>query len=142
MITINILYGSSCVGKSHIMNSMKGAIFRIEMDDCEYWKFPENERVKICIDYFIVKIKESIENNYKKIIATCGYLPLPDNEIYHKIEKEFNLKIEHTLVLNKSIIEYKQKINKRQRQDIMEQLIKDYHWRESGKHKYDNIIIN
>ena len=34
MIT-NILYAVH-VGKSHIMNSMKGTIFRIEMDNCEY----------------------------------------------------------------------------------------------------------
>ena len=102
MIKVNILYGSSCVGKSYIMNSIiSDSIFKIEMDDCEYWKFPENERVKICIDYFILKIKESIKNNYQNIIATCGYLPLPDNIIYTKIEKDFDLKIEHTLVLNK-----------------------------------------
>jgi hypothetical protein len=89
MIRVNILYGSSCVGKSYIVNSISDNIFKIEMDDCEYWKFPENERAKICIDYFILKIKESIKNNYKNIIATCGYLPLPVNKIYSKIEKEF-----------------------------------------------------
>ena len=142
MIKINILYGSSCVGKSHRMNSMNKSLFKIEMDDCEYWKFPENERAKICVDYFILKIKESIENNYKNIIATCGYLPLPDDKIYTKIEKDFNSKIKHTLILNKNIDEYKKKIFKRQRQSIMNQLIKDYQWRETGKQKYDNIIIN
>ena len=142
MIRINILYGSSCVGKSHIMNSMGDDIFKIETDDCEYWKFPEKERARICIDYFILKIKESIKNNYKNIIATCGYLPLPDSKIYGKIEKDFDLKIEHTLILNKSIDEYKEKIVKRQRQSVMNQLINDYQWRETDKQMYDKIIIN
>ena len=59
MIKVNILYGSSCVGKSHIMNSMGNNIFKIEMDNCEYWKFIEKERAGICIDYFVLKIKIS-----------------------------------------------------------------------------------
>lgn len=142
MVKIKILYGSSCVGKSHIMNimyTMDNSLFKIEIDDCEYWKYPENERTDLCINYFVNKIKE---NKKQDIIATCGHLPLPDNEIYNKIEKEFNLEIEHTLVLNKDINEYKEKIIKRQRQSIMNQLIKDYHWRESGKCKYDTIIYN
>ena len=142
MIRINILYGSSCVGKSYIMNSMDKSLFKIEIDNCEYWKFPENERARICIDYFILKIKESINKNYKNIIFTCGYLPLPDSKIYTKIEKDFDLKIVHTLILNKSIDEYKEKIIKRQRHSVMNQLIKDYQWRETGKQKYNNIIIN
>lgn len=142
MIKIKILYGSSCVGKSHIMNTISNndnSLFKIEMDDCEYWKYSEDERTNICINYFIKRIKD---NKKQKIIATCGHLPLPDNKIYKKIEREFNLKIEHTLVLNKSIEDYKNKIIKRQRELIMNQLINDYLWRESVKHKYDNIILN
>ena len=142
MVKIKILYGSSCVGKSHIMNSMNESLFKIELDDCEYWNYPENERKRICIDYFISKIKESILNKYKNIIATCGYLPLPDNNIYTTIENEFNLKIEHILIMNKNMSEYKKKIIKRKRQSVMNQLIKDYKWRESGKHMYNNVIIN
>ena len=38
--------------------------------------------------------------------------------------------------------EYKKKIIKRKRQSVMNQLIKDYKWRESGKHMYNNVIIN
>jgi guanylate kinase len=142
MVKIKILYGSSCVGKSHIMNSMNESLFKIELDDCEYWNYPENERTIICINYFISKIKESIVNKEQNIIATCGHLPLPDDDVYNKIEKEFNFKIEHILIMNKNIDEYKKKIIKRQRQSVMNQLIKDYKWRESCKFKYDKIVIN
>lgn len=89
-----------------------------------------------------MKIKESIKNNYNNIIATCGYLPLPDDNIYIKIENNFDLKIEHILIMNKNIDEYKKKIIKRQRQSLMDQLIKDYYWRESNINLYNKILVN
>ena len=64
---IQILYGSSCIGKSTRMCSMDNSYYKLEMDDCKYWLLPENKRVQKCIDYLIENIK--INNNKKDMIV-------------------------------------------------------------------------
>lgn len=141
MFNITILYGSSCVGKSYLLKKMDNSYLKVEMDDCQYWLHPEHKRKNLCINYLINKIKENSENK-KNMIVTCGYLPLPNYYIYSNIEKGFCVKIEHVLVLIDDINNYKNNIIKRRREELMNQLIKDYKWRESGKKLYNKIIFN
>ena len=44
------------------------------------------------------------------MIITCGYLPLPNNYIYKKLEQGFNINLKHVLVLIKNINTYKNSI--------------------------------
>ena len=141
MFNLTILYGSSCVGKSYLMNKMDNCCLKVEMDDCKYWLHAEKKRKNICINYLISKIKENLEQN-KDMIVTCGYLPLPNNYIYKKLEQGFNINLKHVLVLIKNINTYKNNICKRDRNDLMNELILNYQWREKGKNLYDEIIYN
>ena len=141
MFNLTILYGSSCVGKSYLMNKMDNCCLKVEMDDCKYWLHAEEKRKNICINYLISKIKENLEQN-KDMIVTCGYLPLPNNYIYKKLEQGFNINLKHVLVLIKNINTYKNNICKRDRNDLMNELILNYQWREKGKNLYDEIIYN
>lgn len=43
MYTVTILHGSSCVGKSTIMNSKGHQTFKIEMDECDNWNVKKTE---------------------------------------------------------------------------------------------------
>ena len=82
MININILYGSSCVGKSTIMkkqiegiNKVNGinkvyGINKVEMDDCNYWVFNKNQWSDICINFLIENIIDNLHE--KDMIFTCG----------------------------------------------------------------------
>ena len=152
MINVNILYGSSCVGKSTIMkkqidginkvnciNKVYG-INKVEMDDCNYWVFNKNQWSDICINFLI----ENIINNLheKDMMFTCGGLPLPDHSIYRQLETEYSIKFVHKLILVKDIDEYKSYIKKRKRCDIMDSLLEHYKWMESTKDLYDEIIWN
>lgn len=141
MFNLTILYGSSCVGKSYLMNKMDNCCLKVEMDDCKYWLYAEEKRKNICINYLISKIKENLEQN-KDMIITCGYLPLPNNYIYKKLEQGFNINLKHVLVLIKNINTYKNNICKRNRNDLINELISNYQWREKGKTLYDEIIYN
>ena len=140
MININILYGSSCVGKSTIMNNKIDGINKVEMDDCKFWIFKEDQWSNICINFLI----ENIINNIHKsdIIMTCGGLPLPNHNIYRQLEEEYSIKFIHTLVLVKDLEKYKSYIKKRNRCDIMDNLLENYKWRESTKDLYDEITWN
>jgi len=51
MVIVNILYESSCVGKSYIMKNRKGNYNKIEMDDYQYWALNELEW-QIIVFYF------------------------------------------------------------------------------------------
>jgi hypothetical protein len=140
MISINILYGSSCSGKSTIIKKQIYGINKVEMDDCNYWEFYEDEWVEICINFLIENI---INNLHKKdIIVTCGALPLPDHSIYRQLEEQYSIKFVHSLILVKDIDNYKSYIKKRKRCDIMDSLLEHYKWRESTKDLYDTIIWN
>jgi len=136
MIYINILYGNSRIGKSTFMNKSN----KIEMDDCKYWLFKENEWTDICINYLI----ENIINNLHKsdMIFTCGILPLPNHPIYNQLEKEYSIKFIHTLILVKNDDKYKLYIKKRHREHIINKLLEDYKWRNSDKDLYHEIIYN
>jgi hypothetical protein len=138
MIKINILHGSSCVGKSTIMNNKVGGVNKVEMDDCNFWRFRDIEWHNICINFLIENI---INNLHKKdMIVTCGGLPLPNHEVYAQLEKEYSIKFVHTLVLVKDIENYKSYIKKRKRTDIMNYLLEQYKWRESTKDLHDDVI--
>ena len=136
MIYINILYGNSRIGKSTFMNKSN----KIEMNNCKYWLFKENEWTDICINYLI----ENIINNLHKsdMIFTCGMLPLPNNPIYSQLEKEYSIKFIHTLILVKNDDKYKLYIKKRHREHIINKLLEDYKWRNSDKDLYHEIIYN
>ena len=136
MIYINILYGNSRIGKSTFMNKSN----KIEMNNCKYWLFKENEWTDICINYLI----ENIINNLHKsdMIFTCGMLPLPNNAIYSQLEKEYSIKFIHTLILVKNDDKYKLYIKKRHREHIINKLLEDYKWRNSDKDLYHEIIYN
>ena len=136
MIYINILYGNSRIGKSTFMNKSN----KIEMNNCKYWLFKENEWSDICINYLI----ENIINNLHKsdMIFTCGMLPLPNNPIYSQLEKEYSIKFIHTLILVKNDDKYKLYIKKRHREHIINKLLEDYKWRNSDKDLYHEIIYN
>tara|TARA_B110000967_G_scaffold173460_1_gene185081 strand:- start:487 stop:897 length:411 start_codon:yes stop_codon:yes gene_type:complete len=136
MIYINILYGNSRIGKSTFMNKSN----KIEMNNCKYWLFKENEWTDICINYLI----ENIINNLHKsdMIFTCGMLPLPNHPIYNQLEKEYSIKFIHTLILVKNDDKYKLYIKKRHREHIINKLLEDYKWRNSDKDLYHEIIYN
>ena len=170
MIEINILHGSSCVGKSTIMNNNLGLISnvknnglisnkstadnqypihiepqfigvnKIEMDDCKYWRFKESEWSNICINFLIEHIIKNLHR--KNIIVTCGELPIPNNEIYSKLKKEYSINFFHTLVLVKDIDTYKSYIRKRHKDNIMSELLEQYKCKESTKDLYDLVVYN
>ena len=110
------------------------------MDDSKYWLFSKDKWSNICINYLI----ENIINNLHKqdMIVACGGLPLPNDNIYSQLEKEYSIKFIHTLVLVKNVDKYKSYINKRNRTDIMDTLLEHYKWRESTAHLHDEIIYN
>ena len=140
MIYINILYGSSCVGKSTFMNTQNNKSIKVEMDKCKYWVFKETDRSNICINYLI----ENIINNLHKynMIFTCGGLPLPNDPIYNQLEKEYSIRFIHTLILVKNRDKYKLYINQKKRENIINKLLEDYKWSENTKDLYDEIIYN
>ena len=142
-----ILHGSSCIGKSYIMNkiyvSKLDDYSKLEMDNCGYWKNHPNDTKKkneICVDFLIKNIKN------KNMIVTCGGLPAPCSEnayeIYKNIETKYNIEIKHILVLCKNIINYKKNIIKRGLGKNMNELLKSYKWRYDNKQYYDRIIYN
>ena len=143
---INILYGSSCVGKSTLMRNMpKENFIKIEMDDCEYWRNPENQWEDISIEYLKKSIINNINNNPIKkteMVITCGGLPLPTHEIYNELSEKYNIKFFHILIICKNMDIYKKQIIKRGRVNIIEKLINDHKWRENNKDIYDKILIN
>ena len=140
MININILYGSSCVGKSTFMNKNNDTYNKVEMDDCNYWVFKAAEWSNICINYLIENI---IDNLHKSnMIVTCGGLSLPNHPIYSQLEKEYSIKFIHTLILVKSRDKYKLYIKQRKRAHIINKLLEDYKWRESTPDLYNEIIWN
>ena len=138
MIKINILHGSSCIGKSTIMKNKIGGITKVEMDDCKFWLFKEAEWPKICVAFLI----ENIINNLheKDMIVTCGGLPLPIHPIYTQLEAQYSIKFVHTLVLVEDLDTYKSYIKKRKRTDIMNYLLEQYKWMESTKDLHDDVI--
>ena len=138
---IIILYGSSCVGKSTLMKNMPDDnIIKVEVDDCEYWRHPEEQWEALSIEYLNKKIKENGDN--VDMVFTCGGLPLPDHEIYKDLTEKYNIKFLHVLVVSKSMDLYKAQIVLRGREKIMDQLLEDHEWRESNKHLYDKVVIN
>jgi guanylate kinase len=150
MIKVNILYGSSCVGKSTIMNNdnnkynykykYKYNYNKVEMDTSNYRVFNEEEWEEICINFLIENIINNL--NTKDMIVTCGALPLPNHTIYTQLEEQYSIKFIHSLILVKDIDKYKTFIKKRNRDDSMEKLLEDYKWRESTSELYDEIIFN
>ena len=138
MISINILYGSSCSGKSTIIKKQIYGINKVEMDDCKFWEFYEEEWPKICINFLIENI---INNLHKKdMIVTCGALPLPDHSIYRQLEEQYSIKFIHSLILVKDIDNYK--IFNNHIDSIMNKLIDDYKWGVGTPELYDTIIWN
>ena len=145
-IIVNILYGCCCVGKSTIMEKANKNVNKVEMDDCKYWLFEEEQRSDICINYLIEQIILNLHNpDYPTkldMIVTCGNLPLPNDNVYTQLEKQYSIKFIHTLVLVKNIEKYKSYINSRNRTNIMDTLLEQYKWRESTQDLYDEIIYN
>ena len=119
MILINILFG-----KSSIMKKNKENITKVDMDNCNYWRFDSSEWENLCINYLIENI---IINLHKKdMIITCGGLPLPNHDIYYQLEQEYSIKFYHTLILEK--------------ESMINKLLENYKWGESNKEMYNSII--
>ena len=142
MTLINILYGSSCVGKStHMLNS-SDEFFKVEMDDIIFWTKEKKLWKQICLDYLIENIIKN-KNTKKNMIITCGGLPLPSDPVYKEIEVNHSVVFKHTLILIKDKDQYLKQIKKR---NILihkyNELIESYKWRESTKDLYDEILIN
>ena len=142
MNLINILYGSSCVGKStHMLNS-SDEFLKVEMDDTNFWKKEKKLWQQICLDFLIQNIIKN-KNTKKDMIVTCGDLPIPSHPVYKEIEVNHNVVFKHTLILTKDKDQYLKQVKKR---NILihkyNGLIKSYKWRESTKDLYDEILIN
>ena len=146
MMLINILFGSSCVGKSTIMERASCQNYKVEMDHAKYWEFEEKLWPDICFNFLIKHIernKRSKQNNItKNMIVTCGGLPDPTHPLYEKIEKTHNVVFRHTLVLTKSEKQYLKQIKKRKRMDVIETLMEHYRWREGTQNLYHEVFIN
>ena len=141
---VKILFGSSCVGKSTLMKNMPNHnIIKVETDDCEYWRHPEDQWEYHSIEYFKKKIKENVnKNGNNNMVFTCGALPLPNHKIYKELSTQYGITFFHILVICKNIEIYKKQIIKRGRENIMEQLLNDHEWRISNKDLYDKVLIN
>ena len=142
MTLINILYGSSCVGKStHMLNS-SDEFLKVEMDDTNFWKKEKKLWQQICLDFLIQNIIKN-KNTKKDMIVTCGDLPIPSHPVYKEIEVNHSVVFKHTLILTKDKDQYLKQVKKR---NILihkyNGLIKSYKWRESTKDLYDEILIN
>lgn len=139
-INITILYGSSCVGKSTIMGLKNSNLYKVEMDDSNFWELDKSMWSDYCLNYLSECI--SANTDRKDIIATCGGLPLPNHPEYLELEKEHTVSFIHTLVLTRTIDDYKKNIVERKLTNKTEELIKNYNWRKSTINLYDNIIFN
>jgi len=126
------------------METMKDSFLKLEMDDCEYWLLPEKERENKCITFLIdaIKSNSSSSSSSKDMVVTCGYLPLPNDQIYRKIETDYGITLKHILILVKDKGDYIKYIKKRGNDDQVNQLLKDYEWRENNKNLYDSILFN
>ena len=152
MTLINILYGSSCVGKStHMLNS-SDEFFKVEMDNTKFWTKEKRLWPQICLDYLIENIIKN-KNTKKNMIITCGGLPLPSDPVYKEIEVNHSVVFKHTLILTKDKDQYLKQIKKREllgsrprnmagRPCEYDELIESYKCRESDKDLYDEILIN
>ena len=146
MMLINILFGSSCVGKSSLMERSSGQNYKVEMDDAKYWEFEEKLWPDICFNFLIQHIEKNKSNKQNKLIpnmiVTCGGLPDPTHHFYEKIEKTHNVVFRHSLVLTKSSKQYLKQIKKRKRFDIVDTLMEHYKSREGSQNLYHEVIIN
>ena len=152
MTLINILYGSSCVGKStHMLNS-SDEFLKVEMDDTNFWKKEKKLWQQICLDFLIQNIIKN-KNTKKDMIVTCGDLPIPSHPVYKEIEVNHSVVFKHTLILTKDKDQYLKQIEKRDllgslphntagRPCEYNELIESYKCRESDKDLYDEILIN
>jgi hypothetical protein len=139
-ITITILYGSSCVGKSTLMNRKNSNLVKVEMDDCAFWKLDKSHWPDCCFSYLLQEI--SVNSQRQDMIVTCGGLPLPNHPKYSEIENENQVSFIHTLVLTASNDDYIKNIIERGLSKKKDELVIDYKWRKSTIGLYDNIIIN
>ena len=140
MYTVTILHGSSCVGKSTLMNSQGDEMFKIEMDACDNWERNQEEWPAVCLPYLSQRLAENTEQ--KDVVATCGGLPLPTHPGYTAIADEHNVRFVHTLVLVPCTADYVRQIIERQRAGKMQELLEHYQWRERGRHLYDGVVVN
>lgn len=124
MILINILFGSSCVGKSTLMQRANKLNYKVEMDNTKFWEYEEKLWSNICFNFLI---KHIIKNKAKRnMVMTCGGLPDPSSPIYEHIEKKYNVVFRHSLVLTKSSDQYFKQIKKRKRMDVLDTLMNHY----------------
>ena len=145
-IKVTILYGSSCVGKTTLVENSSSDLYKVEMDDTRFWESHKSEWGEHCMSY----LKEHIilsKAHRQDLIVTCGGLPRPNDPSYSIIEKEYDVTFVHTLVLIRSIDDYIRNISKRGLLNKKDELIKNYTWwhtwwRESNKEFYDNVIFN
>ncbi len=147
MILINILHGSSCVGKSTLMKNSHHKYYKLEMDDVPYWEHDESLWGNICFNFLIQHIIKNkkisrdtgVDHN---MLVTCGGLPLPNDTFYFKLETVYGVIFRHTLILTKSPEQYLEQIKKRRRTKLSDTLVGHYKWRESTKYLFHEIIIN
>ena len=138
--SINILFGSSCVGKSTFMEKSSKLLYKVEMDDSEFWREDKTNWPKLCFEFLREHILKNCEN--KDMIVTCGGLPLPSHSGYKELESKYNIVFKHTLILAKDTETYISQIKKRKLDDQIDELIESYKWRETTIDLHHEIIIN
>lgn len=139
-MNISILHGSSCVGKSTLMHRADTSLDMVEMDDSGFWKVNKSEWPRHCFAYLVERITANVER--KDMIVTCGGLPLPNDPMYSKITQQYNVTLEHTLVLVRNIDDYRRNIVKRGLEVRMQELFKSYAWRETTIALHDKVVYN
>ena len=147
MILINILHGSSCVGKSTYMKNSSLKFYKVEMDDCEYWRFNIDLWSDLCINNLIQHITKNLAIISKtkiprNMLITCGGLPTPNHVIYERLESTFGVIFRHTLFLTENMKQLVNQIKMRGRENIQSELIEHYHMREKSRHLYHEVIVN
>jgi hypothetical protein len=155
---VNIYHGSSCVGKSYILQNKEGDCHKLEMDQCEYWR-EGIDRIPHCIKYLSRKLTNYKSRRFRDVFATCGALPRPSADIYTKLELEYNILFKHILILLENIEKLKEYSEKREKEDgkpttelvqfddndnVVPALsyLENYKWRERTKDLYDEVIYN
>jgi hypothetical protein len=141
MLLINILHGSSCVGKSTYMQNSSDKFYKVEMDDTSFWNEKEEEWPAICIEFLVKHININKKNSNKNMIVTCGGLPIPNHIFYKLVENDHRVLFKHTLILCQDLDLYKHQIEQRKKTDIIDELLESYKWRENTKDLYNEVII-
>ena len=113
---------------------------KVEMDDTAFWELDKSEWPTRCLAYLAERV--AANSGRRPMVVTCGGLPLPDHPAYPRFAQEHDVAFVHTLVLVRSIDDYKLNIAERGLTKKTEELLKHYAWRESTKALHDEVVYN